>query len=181
MVINCLVGDLHSLSALVYLFIYFFSIASDAIIDLLLSLDNVLATSEQFLLGRWINTARAHGTTAAEEDLYEYNARNQITLWGPRGEVGTAKYVYGNGSSSEGEEEWPREKLQGRGRDGEEEKGQEGVLYLLALLGPSRDTHAGNYENYEALEWVHILYCTQSQSTIVQQHKQTLYGYIAYN
>jgi alpha-N-acetylglucosaminidase len=34
------------------------------------------------LLGRWLSSARSIGHTTAEKDLYEQNARNQITLWG---------------------------------------------------------------------------------------------------
>ena len=50
-------------------------------------MDSVLGTCEQFLLGRWISDARARGSTAAEKDLFEYNARNQVTLWGPHANV----------------------------------------------------------------------------------------------
>ncbi|EDO46476.1 predicted protein [Nematostella vectensis] len=50
-------------------------------------LDSLLQTNRNFLLGRWLNSAKALGTTPAEVALYEFNARNQITLWGPRGEI----------------------------------------------------------------------------------------------
>ena len=43
-------------------------------------LDRILATHTSFMVGTWINEARAWGTTAAERDLYEFSARNQITL-----------------------------------------------------------------------------------------------------
>jgi alpha-N-acetylglucosaminidase len=39
-------------------------------------------TREEFLLGRWLDEARRWGTTREERDLYEWNARNIITLWG---------------------------------------------------------------------------------------------------
>lgn len=45
-------------------------------------LETLLATQEDFLLGRWLNDARKWGTTEAEKKLYEKNARNLITLWG---------------------------------------------------------------------------------------------------
>ena len=44
--------------------------------------DSLLATESAFLLGRWIRDARAIGTTEAEKDYYESNARNLITTWG---------------------------------------------------------------------------------------------------
>ena len=31
--------------------------------------------------------ARAWGQTAEEKNLMEFNARNLVTLWGPRGEI----------------------------------------------------------------------------------------------
>ena len=50
-------------------------------------LDTILQTNQNFLLGRWLNSAKALGTTPEEVNLYEYNARIQITLWGPEGEI----------------------------------------------------------------------------------------------
>ena len=44
-------------------------------------------TCVRMLLGRWIEMARAWGQTPAEKDLMEFNARNLVTLWGPRGEI----------------------------------------------------------------------------------------------
>jgi len=40
------------------------------------------ATRKDFLLGPWLADARAQGTTVAEKDIYERNARDLITLWG---------------------------------------------------------------------------------------------------
>eukprot|EP00747_Dinoflagellata_sp_TGD_P193683 gnl/TRDRNA2_/TRDRNA2_60164_c1_seq1.p1 gnl/TRDRNA2_/TRDRNA2_60164_c1~~gnl/TRDRNA2_/TRDRNA2_60164_c1_seq1.p1 ORF type:complete len:359 (+),score=41.28 gnl/TRDRNA2_/TRDRNA2_60164_c1_seq1:30-1079(+) len=51
--------------------------------DLAHDLDAVLSTDPNFMLGPWIADARAIATSAAEADVLEYNARNQITLWGP--------------------------------------------------------------------------------------------------
>lgn len=45
--------------------------------------DALLATRREFLLGGWLASARAWGTTPAEKDLYERNARELITVWGP--------------------------------------------------------------------------------------------------
>lgn len=57
-------------------------------LQLLSDLDAVLLTNENFRLSKWIHSARSW----AQEDklqaaFLEYNARNQITLWGPNGEI----------------------------------------------------------------------------------------------
>ena len=43
-------------------------------------LDSILQTNKKFLLGCWLDSAKAIGTTPEEVKLYEYNARLQITL-----------------------------------------------------------------------------------------------------
>ena len=53
-------------------------------LELLRDMDTLLGTREEFLLGRWLADARRWGTNDAERELYEWNARNLITLWGPR-------------------------------------------------------------------------------------------------
>lgn len=50
--------------------------------DVLRDTDNLLATESSFLLGKWVNDARAIGTNKDEQDYYERNARNLITTWG---------------------------------------------------------------------------------------------------
>ncbi|XP_022916641.2 alpha-N-acetylglucosaminidase [Onthophagus taurus] len=50
-------------------------------------LDDILATNENFLLGSWINAAKNASNSYNESKLFEFNARNQITLWGPNGEI----------------------------------------------------------------------------------------------
>jgi len=57
------------------------------LMDLILDVDQVLATSEHFLLGNWLESAKSWATNDDEKTLYEYNARNQVTLWGPNGEI----------------------------------------------------------------------------------------------
>ncbi|KAK3072938.1 hypothetical protein LTR53_005896 [Teratosphaeriaceae sp. CCFEE 6253] len=72
-------------------------------LSLLTDLDAVLAASghpEHFSLAYWIAQARSRAststnstslnnvtTTAQIADFYEYNARNQLTLWGPTGQI----------------------------------------------------------------------------------------------
>lgn len=74
-----------------------------SMLSLLSDLDAVLAASGQahFNLASWIAEARAwaspntgipssvtnSSSTAQTASFYEYNARNQITLWGPTGEI----------------------------------------------------------------------------------------------
>ncbi len=53
-------------------------------LQLLLMQDRLLGTRTEFRLGRWTSQARSLGTTPAESDLYEWNARVQITTWGDR-------------------------------------------------------------------------------------------------
>lgn len=58
------------------------------IFSLLTALDAVLSTNANFRLSTWITAARA--TTNSSEtvaDFLEYEARNQITLWGPTGQI----------------------------------------------------------------------------------------------
>jgi alpha-N-acetylglucosaminidase len=57
------------------------------LLDLLNDMETVLASDSHFLLGRWIAAAKSWATDIPEAFLMEFNARNQITLWGPRGEV----------------------------------------------------------------------------------------------
>ena len=54
-------------------------------INLLNTLDTILGSNEHFLLGRqWLNPAKSiPGANDEDKIQYEYNARNQITLWGP--------------------------------------------------------------------------------------------------
>jgi alpha-N-acetylglucosaminidase len=70
------VGDVHS-----------FDYYSVTFLDLLTDLERILATNEAFLLGRWVQSAKDAAADSNEEMQFEQNAKNQITLWGPRGEI----------------------------------------------------------------------------------------------
>ena len=62
-------------------------------IDLLMMQDQLLGTRQEFRLGNRLSQARRCGTTVAEKDLYEWNARVQVTTWGnlcPQRVAGTA-------------------------------------------------------------------------------------------
>jgi len=56
--------------------------AEGEVVALLQGLDQLVGTRPEFLLGRWIDDARRWGTSDQERRLYEWNARNIITLWG---------------------------------------------------------------------------------------------------
>ncbi len=51
-------------------------------ITLLKEIDKMLALRPEWTIQKWIRDARALGKTKEEKDLYEYNARMQITIWG---------------------------------------------------------------------------------------------------
>jgi alpha-N-acetylglucosaminidase len=70
-----------------YILLQCFRSAGSDLIELLEDLEMLLASDKHFLLGTWIRDARNRGHTVAEKNLMEYNARNQVTLWGPTGEV----------------------------------------------------------------------------------------------
>ena len=57
---------------------------SKRFLDMLLLQDKLLGTRSEFRLGHWTTQARSLGNTEAEKDLYEWNARVQITTWGNR-------------------------------------------------------------------------------------------------
>ncbi len=61
-----------------------FATNSERFLKMLLLQDKLLGTRSEFRLGRWTTQARSLGTTPQEKDLYEWNARVQITTWGNR-------------------------------------------------------------------------------------------------
>ena len=61
-----------------------FHAASTRFLDLILLQDRLLSTQPGFMVGSWIKQARDMGHTKEEKDLYEWNARVQVTTWGNR-------------------------------------------------------------------------------------------------
>ena len=63
-------------------------LAGQPLLTLISDLDSLLFTNENYLLSTWISDAKqwAHGNASYAAYL-EYSARNQITLWGPDGEI----------------------------------------------------------------------------------------------
>jgi alpha-N-acetylglucosaminidase len=57
---------------------------SQRFLTLIDDMDRLLATRKDFLLGTWLEDARRWGKTPEEKNLYEFNARDLITLWGDK-------------------------------------------------------------------------------------------------
>lgn len=55
--------------------------------SILVDLDRILHSNEKFLLGSWLQASKSIATNRLEEQVYEFNARNQITIWGPNGQI----------------------------------------------------------------------------------------------
>lgn len=51
-------------------------------LELIDDMDRLLATREEFLLGKWISDAKKWATNDKEKTLYEMNARDLVTVWG---------------------------------------------------------------------------------------------------
>jgi len=56
-------------------------------LDIITDMESILATNDKLLFGRWILAARNYAHIPSEGDWLEFNARNQVTLWGPKGEI----------------------------------------------------------------------------------------------
>ncbi len=61
-----------------------FQALSQQFLDLLLLQDRLLSTRPEFMVGTWLQQARKIGAGPEEKQLYEWNARTQITVWGNR-------------------------------------------------------------------------------------------------
>jgi alpha-N-acetylglucosaminidase len=59
-------------------------------LNLSFKLEDLMATREEFLFGKWIGDSRKHAADSAEAELYEWNARAIITTWGGRALYGYA-------------------------------------------------------------------------------------------
>jgi alpha-N-acetylglucosaminidase len=59
-----------------------FAAAAKIYLQAIKDTDQLLLTNEMFLAGRWLGYARDKAATQTEARLYEWNARDLITLWG---------------------------------------------------------------------------------------------------
>ncbi|HEV3025096.1 MAG TPA: alpha-N-acetylglucosaminidase C-terminal domain-containing protein, partial [Pirellulales bacterium] len=60
-----------------------YRVATRKFLELIDDMDDLVSTQESTLLGKWLKDAKSLATNDAERKLYEWNARTQITLWGP--------------------------------------------------------------------------------------------------
>ena len=61
--------------------------AATKLLEMLDDYDELLGSDKNFMLGTWIAWARSWSNITNEQEFFEYNARNQITLWGPTGQI----------------------------------------------------------------------------------------------
>ena len=63
----------------------------EILIDIMTDLDSILLTNKHWMLSTWIEMARNQTNDTSNnndtKNWYEFNARNQITLWGPTGQI----------------------------------------------------------------------------------------------
>ncbi|CAG9128756.1 unnamed protein product [Plutella xylostella] len=64
-----------------------FNATVNQFLDILDDLETICLTNENFSARPWLEGAKALATNAEERYLYDFNARNQITMWGPNGEI----------------------------------------------------------------------------------------------
>ncbi|KAF7591021.1 hypothetical protein BBP40_002039 [Aspergillus hancockii] len=57
------------------------------LLEFLNAIDRILSCDRNFSLSSWIAGASMWGNSSSSKDVFEYNARNQVTLWGPTGEI----------------------------------------------------------------------------------------------
>ena len=61
-----------------------FDYTTKRFLDILLQQDRLLSSMPDFMVGRWLRSARIMGLNEQERNHYEWNARVQITTWGNR-------------------------------------------------------------------------------------------------
>lgn len=60
---------------------------SQEMLNVLDDMESILSTHKDYLLGQWLEDAKSLASTSEEQNQFEFNARNQITLWGPSGQI----------------------------------------------------------------------------------------------
>lgn len=63
-----------------------FTLSSNKLLGLISDMETLLASNKHFLLGTWIKAAQRLAKNIDDIILYTFNARNQITIWGPTGQ-----------------------------------------------------------------------------------------------
>ena len=60
---------------------------TETFLKLVADLEAVLSTQKQFLFGAWLGSASSISENLEDKSLFEFNACNQVTLWGPDGQI----------------------------------------------------------------------------------------------
>lgn len=63
------------------------------LLHILQAMDAVLMTNKNFRLSTWTSSARAWSKNGKNADYYEYNARDQVTLWSPGADASLNDYA----------------------------------------------------------------------------------------
>ncbi|XP_017060609.2 alpha-N-acetylglucosaminidase [Drosophila ficusphila] len=64
-----------------------FEFLSSKLLKLFEDMEMILGSSRNFLLGNWLEQAKRAAPNAEDQRNFEFNARNQITAWGPDGQI----------------------------------------------------------------------------------------------
>lgn len=64
-----------------------FNASTYQFLDAMTDMETMLYSNQFFMARDWINNAISFSKNPSESYLYELNSRNQITLWGPNGEI----------------------------------------------------------------------------------------------
>lgn len=142
---------------------------SHRFLQLLEDMDRLLGTRRDFLLGTWLENARRWGTTPREKNLYEFNARDLITLWGPKD---CALHDYAS-------KQW-----NGMLKGFYEPRWQQFFQYVLTCMKDGKKVNMNHYDqNIENWEWNwvtgHGHYATTPQGDPVAVSKEMYRKYSA--
>lgn len=64
-----------------------FNATINQFLDAMFDMERILSTNEHFTAGAWLSGANNLAKNEEETYVYQLNSRNQITLWGPNGEI----------------------------------------------------------------------------------------------
>ncbi|XP_046664926.1 alpha-N-acetylglucosaminidase-like isoform X2 [Homalodisca vitripennis] len=65
----------------------YLSNSTNTFLEIMADMETILASNKWFLLGPWLQSAKLRASSPQEKKQFEYIARNQITLWGPTGQI----------------------------------------------------------------------------------------------
>lgn len=140
-----------------------FASASARFLNLILLQDRLLATHSNFKVGRWIGNARRMGATAAESDLYEWNARVQVATWGNR-----------HAAEQGGLHDYAHKEWNGMLRDYYYIRWKAYFDELAGRLEGKAAKHIDFYAMEEAWTLQHNVYAEQPEGDLIEVAKQTM-------